>query len=86
MRSKSDRNQRGGRPAKKQRQRICEQPTSESERARDIAALEHRDSLHRESTGEKHRKKNENNSDELALESRASRMRSTIALGQVRVE
>jgi hypothetical protein len=63
---KSDGNERCGRPSKESRHRVCEEPPCPSERARDIAAAENRDSLHRERAGEEHREQNENDPDELA--------------------
>ena len=86
MRSESDRKQSRRRPAEEEREWICEETACKAERARDVAAPEHRDSLHRERAGEKHRKKYQYNPHELALERGASRGVAAIALGQVRVE
>ena len=67
VRSERDRNQRGCRPAEEARERIGKQTPCPPEASRDVSALEHRNTLHRERSGQKQREQKENYSRQLAL-------------------
>jgi hypothetical protein len=84
MRSERDGNQSRSRPAEEAGHRVCEESACPSERARDVSAAEHRDSLHRERAGEEEREEYEDDPRQLSLKGGAAGL-AAIALDRARV-